>query len=459
MPINAHEDEGPLRSQSTLPPKDRASVAISMADGDVFKITKKDGQEVAYLYAHEGKVFIKFGTHQTQLRVDGENIIGSLEVGNIFSVAPYFYVTISAAGKGQYQVQCAVNPSLRSQDTLKLAHTNESIIHVEGGHRRVVESTRERLLSVDFLSPLESYEFSEAQIHGAGSPDDASFSDDESVAASVHSKLGKGEDGVLTISRKKFVAVADAMGGHAGGPLLARGILRGFHSGALRGLPMEKICDLGYRSLVHASTQFPKWTADSGATAAALRVTEDNGFEGFRLGDARVYVCSVDDNSVRFSSRDQNTLNSTFGGAAKTLARFDGGTRAKYDANPRIAQKQLERWPNPMFNMVENVITVSENPKVEPLSFPGGKRLVGVVCSDGISHFLGNDEIFGIILDCVARNAIPEIPIRLQGASLKKQNQQEGFNIREDGIQVHIPQNHSDDIGCAAIANFTTVST
>lgn len=181
------------------------------------------------------------------------------------------------------------------------------------------------------------------------------------------------EDNFLSRPDYGLWVVADGMGGHAAGDFASLTIVQELNSVGvpasaddLRARFMERLTRANEIILQHAA-QIDRGTV--GATVVSLLVHGDD-FACIWSGDSRVYL-------LRSGHMVQQSRDHT-----EVRALLDAGT---------ITVEEAENWPRK--NVITRAIGVTPQPECE---FVAGKLKVGdvfILCSDGLTEHLSDDEI------------------------------------------------------------------
>jgi serine/threonine protein phosphatase PrpC len=194
----------------------------------------------------------------------------------------------------------------------------------------------------------------------------------------------RNEDSCLVRSDTGLWAVADGMGGHEAGDLASRILVEALNA---IGQP-EAALDL----LEQCETQIFRANqrimdlsrARSGATmgtTAAVLLVRDRHYACIWAGDSRIYLISH--GAIRQLSRDHTEVEELV--AAGTLSR-----------------KDAENWPN---NVITRAVGVAEDLELEIVTGQVDPGDIFVICSDGLTKHLRDDEILQYAADRNARAA------------------------------------------------------
>ncbi|MBP9718419.1 hypothetical protein KBD59_03945 [Candidatus Gracilibacteria bacterium] len=298
----------------------------------------------------------------------------------------------------------------------------------------------------EFTSDVCDYGFPNgALVAGARSPD--SFFVTPNGRFSVTAHAGKGgkrqEDGVIALPAQRLIAAADAMGSYDGGPTTARAVLRGVAVGAENGLDVGELGLPAHLSL-KAQNIIKKWRL-SGATLAVVQAIDGHAIACISWGDARWYVIWPDSSEQQCSPEDRSdpVSNLRFIHNAKAKRIID--TETDPDVQAFIAARTHDDSISTSGGIFGHIKMHSS-----PVKFDDQRRKVAMVCSDGISRFLADEEIFAVMREQTALGTVAQIPRILQTMALARQQQEAGFFARLKGRSVLVPLCHWDNT-CAGV--------
>jgi protein phosphatase len=167
-------------------------------------------------------------------------------------------------------------------------------------------------------------------------------------------------------------AVADGMGGHEAGDLASQLIVK-----ALDGVPetssavelleaTESRLFLANQSIIEISRQ--RGGAVIGSTVAILLISEDH-YACIWAGDSRLYLISR--STIRQISRDHTEVEEMLASGAVTA-------------------EEAKHWPH---NVITKAIGVHDNPELEIVTGAFEDNDVFVLCSDGLTKHVSDEEI------------------------------------------------------------------
>jgi len=194
----------------------------------------------------------------------------------------------------------------------------------------------------------------------------------------------RNEDSYLVRSDTGLWAVADGMGGHEAGDLASRILVEALDSIEQPEAAVDLLeqCET---QIFRANRQIMNLSrARSGATmgtTAAVLLVRDKHYACIWAGDSRVYL--IKRGSIRQLSRDHTEVEELV--AAGTLSREDA-----------------ESWPN---NVITRAVGVAEELELEVVTGSVDPGDVFVICSDGLTKHVRDDEILQYAADRNARAA------------------------------------------------------
>jgi len=182
----------------------------------------------------------------------------------------------------------------------------------------------------------------------------------------------RNEDACLVRTDTGLWAVADGMGGHEAGDLASRLLVEALDAieQPEAALDLLEQCET---QIFRANQQIIDLSrARDGATigtTVAVLLIRDRHYACVWAGDSRVYLIS--NGTIRQVSRDHTEVEDLV--AAGTLSRADA-----------------ESWPN---NVITRAIGVAEDPELEVVTGSANPGDTFVICSDGLTKHLRDDEI------------------------------------------------------------------
>jgi PPM family protein phosphatase len=192
----------------------------------------------------------------------------------------------------------------------------------------------------------------------------------------------RNEDAVLALPEHGLFAVADGMGGHAGGDVASRlavGALEAAWSapptgGGTDAAQLDRLLRAGFqaaRDAIHAAAVAMPELAEMGTTLTAVAL-DASGMTALigHIGDSRLYLLR--------------------GGELRQITRDDTWVQAQVDAG-ELTPRQARRHPRSA--MLTRVIGMQENepPAIAALTTLPGDTLL--LCSDGLSGMITDEEI------------------------------------------------------------------
>jgi serine/threonine protein phosphatase PrpC len=183
--------------------------------------------------------------------------------------------------------------------------------------------------------------------------------------------------------------VADGMGGHAHGDIASSAIVQSVNDG-MSNLSHDKQLDFFARSIVHANDAIRDISHTNGnimigSTMVGLVASEDR-FSVMWTGDSRVYL-------LRDYKIGQLTTDHT---EAELLLR-EGS----------ITAEQAKNWPRK--NTIVHAIGVNDRPHIETTNGTIRPSDVFVLCTDGLTKHLTDEEIRVVALSNSAKAACVEM--------------------------------------------------
>jgi protein phosphatase len=194
----------------------------------------------------------------------------------------------------------------------------------------------------------------------------------------------RNEDSCLVRTDTGLWAVADGMGGHEAGDLASRILVESLNAieRPVAALDLLEQCET---QIFRANQQIMDVSrARSGATigtTVAVLLVRDGHYACVWAGDSRVY--RISGGAIRQVSRDHTEVEELV--AAGTLSR-----------------KDAESWPN---NVITRAIGAAEDLELEVVTGSADPGDIFVICSDGLTKHLGDDEILQYVAGRNARSA------------------------------------------------------
>ena len=187
----------------------------------------------------------------------------------------------------------------------------------------------------------------------------------------------RNEDSYLVRTDAGLWAVADGMGGHEAGDLASQLIVSTLDTISAEGSAIrlleetESRISLANRRIIEISRQ--RGGAIMGSTVAILLISEDH-YACVWAGDSRLYLARRD--TIRQISRDHTELEEMIASGAVTA-------------------EEAKNWPN---NVITRAVGVQDNPELEIVTGAFEDCDIFVLCSDGLTKHVSDDEI----LKCVS---------------------------------------------------------
>ena len=187
----------------------------------------------------------------------------------------------------------------------------------------------------------------------------------------------RNEDSHLVRSDAGLWAVADGMGGHEAGDVASQLIVKALDTIAATGSAVELLEEtesrilLANRQIIEMSRQ--QGGAVIGSTVAILLISEDH-YACLWAGDSRLYLARRD--TIRQVSRDHTEVEEMLASGAVTA-------------------EEVKNWPS---NIITRAVGVQDNPELEIVTGAFEDCDIFVLCSDGLTKHVADDEI----LKCVS---------------------------------------------------------
>jgi protein phosphatase len=198
----------------------------------------------------------------------------------------------------------------------------------------------------------------------------------------------RNEDSCLLRTDTGLWAVADGMGGHEAGELASRILVEALDT-IERPKAARELLDQCECRIFRANQQIMELSHSRGGatigTTAAVLLVRDRHYACVWAGDSRVYL--IKRGAIRQLSRDHTELEELV--AAGALSREDAA-----------------HWPN---NVITRAVGVAENLELEVVTGSADPGDVFVICSDGLTRHLCNEEILKHASDRNARAACEQM--------------------------------------------------
>jgi serine/threonine protein phosphatase PrpC len=187
----------------------------------------------------------------------------------------------------------------------------------------------------------------------------------------------RNEDSHLVRTDAGLWAIADGMGGHEAGDVASRLIVEALDTIAPSGSAIELLAEtekrilIANRQIIELSRQ--RGNAVIGSTVAVLLVSEDH-FACLWAGDSRLYLARRD--TIRQVSRDHTEVEEMLASGALTA-------------------EEVENWPN---NVITRAVGIQDDPELEIVTEAFEDCDIFVLCSDGLTKHVADDEILQCVL-------------------------------------------------------------
>ena len=187
----------------------------------------------------------------------------------------------------------------------------------------------------------------------------------------------RNEDSHLVRTDAGLWAVADGMGGHEAGDVASQLIVKALDTITASGSASELLEEterrilLANRQIIEMSRQ--RGGAVIGSTVAILLISDDH-YACLWAGDSRLYLARRD--TIRQLSRDHTELEEMLASGA-------------------VNAEEAKNWPN---NVITRAVGVQDNPELEIVTGALEDCDIFVLCSDGLTKHVTDDEI----LQCVS---------------------------------------------------------
>ncbi|WP_407147006.1 PP2C family protein-serine/threonine phosphatase [Bradyrhizobium sp. ORS 86] len=182
----------------------------------------------------------------------------------------------------------------------------------------------------------------------------------------------RNEDSCLVRTDVGLWAVADGMGGHEAGDLASRIVVESLDTIGTPESAADLLADCEER-LFSANQQIlalsrERQGATVGTTAAVLLV-RDGYYACIWAGDSRVYL--INRGRINQVSHDHSELEELI-------------------AEGALSREDVKDWPN---NAITRAVGVADDPEFEVVTGPAEPEDIFVICSDGLTKHLQDDEI------------------------------------------------------------------
>jgi serine/threonine protein phosphatase PrpC len=208
------------------------------------------------------------------------------------------------------------------------------------------------------------------------------------IEAGAATHVGKvrrqNEDNYLVATPRGLWAVADGMGGHAAGEIASRIVIEELNSIAAPVTAAELLANCEQR-MVSANNRLRRLGDERGAligTTVAVLLIFDSHYAGVWSGDSRIY-------RIRHNRIEQISVDHT---EVQELI-----------SEGRLTAQEARAWPRR--NVITRAIGVSDHPELE---IKGGSLEPGdvfVICSDGLTAHVEDQEILALAGECPPQKA------------------------------------------------------
>ncbi|MEK9281859.1 protein phosphatase 2C domain-containing protein [Bradyrhizobium sp. ISRA432] len=182
----------------------------------------------------------------------------------------------------------------------------------------------------------------------------------------------RNEDSCLVRTDAGLWAVADGMGGHEAGDLASRIVVQSLDAIGMPESAADLLAECEER-LFSANQQIlalshERQGAIVGTTAAVLLV-RDGYYACIWAGDSRVYL--INRGGIKQVSHDHSELEELI-------------------AEGALSREDVKDWPS---NAITRAVGVADDPEFEVVTGPAEPEDIFVICSDGLTKHLQDDEI------------------------------------------------------------------
>ena len=194
----------------------------------------------------------------------------------------------------------------------------------------------------------------------------------------------RNEDSCLVRNDVGLWAVADGMGGHEAGDLASRTLVESLNSVCKPEAAHDLLqhCESGIRRANRQIVDLGRARGGAiiGTTAAVLLIRNCH-YACVWAGDSRIY--SINDGGIKQLSRDHTE--------AEELV-----------ASGWVSREEAEQWPR---NVITRAVGVTEHLELDIATGETSPGDIFVVCSDGLTRHLSDDDIIECVTGREARNA------------------------------------------------------
>jgi protein phosphatase len=167
-------------------------------------------------------------------------------------------------------------------------------------------------------------------------------------------------------------AVADGMGGHEAGDLASRIVVQSLDAIGMTDSAADFLAECEER-LFRANQQIltlsREWQGATVGTTAAVLLVRDGYYACIWAGDSRVYL--INRGGINQVSHDHSELEELIAGGA-------------------VSREDVKDWPS---NAITRAVGVADDPEFEVVTGPAEPEDVFVICSDGLTRHVQDDEI------------------------------------------------------------------
>jgi serine/threonine protein phosphatase PrpC len=212
----------------------------------------------------------------------------------------------------------------------------------------------------------------------------SSYSFDAGSATHPGKVRSRNEDACLVRTDAGLWAVADGMGGHEAGDVASQLIVNALDSISEASSAVQLLEEtesrifLANQQIIDLSRQ--RGGAVIGSTVTVLLISEDH-YACLWAGDSRLYI--VQDNSIRQVSHDHTEVE-------EMLARG------------AVTAEEAKHWPQ---NVITKAVGIQDNPELEIVTGAFAEHDVFVLCSDGLTKHVADEEILQLVSACGAQES------------------------------------------------------
>jgi len=182
------------------------------------------------------------------------------------------------------------------------------------------------------------------------------------------------------LAESPVYVVADGMGGHARGDVASQTMIAQLSHSVRRGEPTTP--EVVFTAITAANSQIMSWadqigiagTTVAGLALVSLSTQTDCHWMAFNIGDSRVYLWS--DDALRQITVDHSAVQELIDDGAISAA---------------------EALTHPERNIVTRAVGVETDADPDVWLLPASGRQVFVICSDGLTREVTDDDILGVL--------------------------------------------------------------